>query len=254
MNFNELKIKPAILDGIKSANYTEMTDIQKQIIPVALLNKDVIGQAPTGTGKTCAFIVPTLQQFNPNENFVQILVMCPTRELAMQITTEYQKIGQFIGNLKILSIYGGQKINRQFQLLKEQPQIIVGTPGRILDHLQRKTINLTKVKTVVLDEADEMLDMGFIHDMDKILHKTSGNHQTILLSATMDKNILEISKKYQKNPELFKATIAEKDIPNITQHYIKTPAHKKLEVITKLIQDKHFFLVLIFTNTRHKAK
>jgi ATP-dependent RNA helicase DeaD len=254
MNFDELKIKPTILNGINHANYTQMTDIQQQIIPVALTNKDVIGQAPTGTGKTCAFVIPTLEQFNPQDNSVQTIVLCPTRELAMQITTEYKKIGQFINNLKILSIYGGQKINRQFQLLKEQPQIIIGTPGRVLDHLKRNTINLTKVKTVVLDEADEMLDMGFIHDIDKILHKTNNSHQTILLSATIDANILNISKKYQKNPQHFKATIAEKDIPNIAQHYIKTPAHKKLEIITKLIHDKNFFLVLIFSNTRHKAK
>jgi ATP-dependent RNA helicase DeaD len=254
MNFNELKIKSSILDGIKKANYNEMTDIQKQIIPFALQKLDVIGQAPTGTGKTCAFVVPTLELFNSNDRFIQTLVLCPTRELALQITSEYKKIGESLHNLKILSIYGGQKINRQIQLLKEQPQIIIGTPGRVLDHLQRKTINLTNIKTVVLDEADEMLDMGFIRDIDKILHKTNSQHQTILLSATMDKNILEISKKYQKDPKFFKASIAEKDIPNIEQHYIQTPEFKKIEVITKLIKDKGFFLLLIFTNTRRKAK
>jgi ATP-dependent RNA helicase DeaD len=254
MNFNELKIKPAILDGIKKTQYTQMTDIQMQTIPLALEHKDVIGQAPTGTGKTCAFVVPTLEHFNSDDHFVQTLVLCPTRELAIQITAEYKKIGEFLKDLKVLAIYGGQKINQQFKLLKGQPQIIVGTPGRVLDHLDRKTINLTKVKTVVLDEADEMLDMGFIKDLDKILHKTNSNHQTILLSATLDKIILEISKKYQKNPNFVKATIDEKDIPTITQHYIQTPEFKKVEVIKKLIKDKNFYLSLIFTNTRHKAK
>jgi ATP-dependent RNA helicase DeaD len=254
MKFNELKIKKIILDGIQKANYQEMTDIQTQIIPVALSNHDVIGQAPTGTGKTCAFVVPTLERFNLDDRFIQTLVLCPTRELALQITNEYKKIGEFINGLKILAIYGGQKINQQLRLLRDQPQIIIGTPGRLLDHLERKTINLTRIRTVVLDEADEMLDMGFIRDIDKILHKVSGHHQTILLSATMDKNIMEISKKYQKDPKFFKATIEKKDIPSISQHYIKTPEFKKIEVITKLIKDKQFYLVLIFTNTRRKAK
>jgi ATP-dependent RNA helicase DeaD len=254
MYFNEIKIKKDILDGIQNAKYHEMTDIQTKIIPAVLANQDVIGQAPTGTGKTCAFVVPTLEQFNQSEHFVQTLVLCPTRELALQITSEYKKIGQFIRDLKVLAIYGGQKINQQLRLLKEQPQIIIGTPGRLLDHLERKTINLTRVKTVVLDEVDEMLDMGFIRDIDKILHKTSGHHQTILLSATIDKNIMEISKKYQKDQVFFKTTVAEKDIPSITQHYIQTPEFKKIEVITKLIKDKQFYLTLIFTNTRRKAK
>jgi ATP-dependent RNA helicase DeaD len=254
MKFNELKINQNVLDGIQKANYQEMTDIQALIIPTLLQKQDVIAQAPTGTGKTCAFVVPTLEQFNPNEHFVQCLVLCPTRELALQITNEYKKVGQLINGLKILSIYGGQKISQQLRLLKEQPQIIVGTPGRLLDHLERKTINVTKIKTLVLDEADEMLDMGFIHDIDKIIHKTNNSHQTVLLSATMDKNIDNMSKKYQKSPKLFKATIAQKDIPDISQHYIQTPEHKKIEVITKLIKDKQFFLILIFTNTRRKAK
>jgi ATP-dependent RNA helicase DeaD len=254
MNFNTLKIKQTIIDGIVNAKYDEMTSIQEQIIPIALEGKDIIVQAPTGTGKTCAFVVPTLEQLNPSEKAIQILVLCPTRELAMQITTEYKKIGNFIGGVKTLAIYGGQKIGQQLKYLRDNPQIIVSTPGRLLDHLQQRTINLSQVKTVVLDEADEMLDMGFIRDIDKILAKTNAVHQTILLSATMPKPIMEISRRYQKSPVFVKATLDEKDIPSIDQHYIKTPEHKKLEVILKLIKDKNFFLVLIFTNTRHKAK
>jgi ATP-dependent RNA helicase DeaD len=254
MKFEELKIKPAILDGIKKAQYNEMTDIQKQVIPIALEGLDIIGQAPTGTGKTCAFVVPTLEQIDFDDHQIQILVMCPTRELAMQITTEYQKIGAFLNGLKVLTIYGGQKINQQFAQLKRQPQIVVCTTGRILDHLHRKTVNLNHVKTIILDEADEMLDMGFSRDIDNVLAKSNSKHQTILLSATIDKTILDISKKYQKQPNFVKATIALKDIPTISQYYIRTPEFKKVDVIIKLIKEKKLYLVLIFTSTRKKTK
>jgi ATP-dependent RNA helicase DeaD len=201
MNFSILKINDLILKGIQDAGYTEMTDIQQSTIPAALEHHDIVAQAPTGTGKTCAFIVPTLEQVDLTKHEVQILVICPTRELALQITDEYKKIGKHIAQLKILTIFGGQKIDRQLKELKKSPQIIVGTPGRILDHLERRSLNLTKVKMAVLDEADEMLDMGFIRDIDKILKVTNNERQTILLSATMPKPILDITKRYQKNPQ-----------------------------------------------------
>ncbi|MDR0825734.1 MAG: DEAD/DEAH box helicase, partial [Mycoplasmataceae bacterium] len=206
MKFIELKISSKILEGIKKVGYDEMTDIQAGIIPLALEKKDVIGQAPTGTGKTCAFVVPSLQELDSTSGDIQTLVMCPTRELALQITDEFRKIGQFLPGLKVLTIYGGQDIKKQLKGLKEHPQIIIGTPGRLLDHIERRSINLTKVKSIVLDEADEMLDMGFIRDINRILDKTNKTHQTLLLSATMEREILEISRKYQKDPSFFKAT------------------------------------------------
>jgi ATP-dependent RNA helicase DeaD len=223
MNFDSLKIKPELLKAINDARYSEMTEIQQQVIPEILNNNDILGQAPTGTGKTCAFVLPSLERIDNQNKLPQVLVLSPTRELALQTIEEYKKLSKYLQNINSIAIYGGQDIKKQLNNLKRNlPQIIVATPGRLLDHIKRRSINLNNISTVVLDEADEMLNMGFIKDITSILSFIKNKHQTILLSATMPKEIIEISKRFQQpNPYKCKVQLNEKDLPEIKQYYIR---------------------------------
>ena len=182
--FEDLGISPATLKSLKKMGFEEATPIQAETIPMSLQNKDLIGQAQTGTGKTAAFGVPLIDKIEKERNQIQGIIIAPTRELAVQVSEELYKIGSG-KRIGVLAIYGGQDINRQIRALKKGPHIIVGTPGRLLDHINRKTINLENVQTVILDEADEMLNMGFIEDIENILAKIPKERQTLLFSATM---------------------------------------------------------------------
>ncbi|MDD4658501.1 MAG: DEAD/DEAH box helicase, partial [Eubacteriales bacterium] len=186
--FNELGLSPEVLRSISSMGFEEMTPIQQEAIPIALAGKDLIGQARTGTGKTAAFGIPMVERFVPEQGLPQGLVITPTRELAVQVAEELHKIGEF-KRIRSLPIYGGQDIDRQIKNLKKRPEIIVGTPGRLLDHIRRRTVRLNQVATVVIDEADEMLNMGFIEDIEAILREVPGQRQTLLFSATMPQQI-----------------------------------------------------------------
>ena len=192
MKFNELPIRNSLIEATKKLGFDDATDIQEQVIPKAINGVDIIAQAPTGTGKTCAFGLPILNNIDEFDESVQALILSPTRELAMQITNDLRDYSIYMENIRILTVYGGDSIERQITALKKKPQIVVATPGRLKDHLERRTIRLNNIKTLVLDEADEMLNMGFREDIDDILSQMKEEHQTLLFSATFSKEIEKI--------------------------------------------------------------
>ena len=253
VKFEDLQINDNIKRAVIEMGFEEPSPIQAQSIPVILSGKDVIGQAQTGTGKTAAFSIPILEMVNPEDKNLQALVLCPTRELAIQVSTEIRKIGKYMHGIKTLPVYGGQPIDRQIKSLKGGVQVVIGTPGRVIDHINRKTIKMDNVKMIILDEADEMLDMGFREDIEMILSKTPEERQTTFFSATMPKGILELTKKYQNNPEHIKVVRKELTVPNIKQYYIETRSANKLEVLCRLIDVYNPKLSVVFTNTKRGA-
>lgn len=250
LQFMELNIKPEILKAVASMGFEEMTPIQARAIPVELEGADVIGQAQTGTGKTAAFAIPILQKVNPKLKKPQAMVICPTRELAIQVADEIRKLAKYMSSVKVLPIYGGQEISKQIRSLKSGVQIIIGTPGRIMDHMRRKTVKFDDICTVVLDEADEMLDMGFREDIETILREIREDRQTLLFSATMPKPILELTRMYQKNPQTIKVIRKELTVPNITQYYYEVRPKNKGEVLSRLLDIYDPKLSVVFCNTK----
>jgi ATP-dependent RNA helicase DeaD len=252
--FEQMEIKKEIKQAIGKMGFEEATPIQAKAIPTILEGKDFIGIAQTGTGKTCAFGIPVIDKVDTFSDKVQTLILCPTRELVIQTAEELKSLSEFTEGLKIVPIYGGQQIERQIAALKKKPQIIIGTPGRIMDHMRRKTIKLDTIDMLVLDEADEMLNMGFREDLDIILENSDKNRQTILFSATMSKDILNITKKYQKT-DVVKLEIEHKNItaPKIKQYMIRVQENKKLQVLTRIIDSEEIKLSLIFCNTKRKV-
>ena len=215
LRFDELDLYPQILRAIQEMGFEETTPIQSKAIPVVMEGVDVIGQAQTGTGKTAAFGIPLLMKVNPRNKKTQAIVLCPTRELAIQVAEEVRSLAKYMHGVKVLPVYGGQDIVKQIRSLKGGAQIIIGTPGRVMDHLRRKTIKCEEVNTIVLDEADEMLNMGFREDIETVLEYIPEERQTVLFSATMPKPILEITKKYQQDAVTIKVVKKELTVPNI---------------------------------------
>ncbi|KDE55388.1 DEAD/DEAH box helicase [Methanoculleus sp. MH98A] len=250
ITFQELNISPKTLRAIEDMGFEEPTPIQISTIPAILDGRDVTGQAQTGTGKTAAFGVPAIERVDTGSRETQVLVLSPTRELAIQTAEEFSRLAKHHQGVNILPIYGGQPIDRQFRALQRGIQIVVGTPGRVLDHLDRGTLSFGAVKVVVLDEADQMLDMGFREDIEKILDDTPRDRQTILFSATLPKPILEISKKFQKNPEFISVARKEVTVPQIEQLYLEVRSRDRLEILTRLLDMYDPDLTLIFSNTK----
>lgn len=252
--FNEMNINEDLKKSIKKMGFEEATPIQAKAIPTVLEGKDFIGIAQTGTGKTCAFGVPVINNIDVFSNNIQVLVLCPTRELVMQTSEELKALSHFEESIKIVPIYGGQQIDRQITALRRKPQIVVGTPGRIMDHMRRKTIKLDTINTLVLDEADEMLNMGFREDLDFILQNTDKDRQTVLFSATMSRDILNITKKYQKS-DAIKIEIEHKTLtaPKIKQYMLRLQDGKKQEALTRILDSEDIKLSLIFCNTKRKV-
>lgn len=250
MNFSELKVNPLILMGIEKMGFEMMTDIQSRVIPVALDGVDIIGQAPTGTGKTVAFSIPVLENIDANFNKVQAIIIAPTRELAVQITKEVNKVASLMDGVKAVAVYGGEPIEKQITALKKRPQIIVATPGRLMDHMRRCTVRLDNVKVVVLDEADEMLNMGFRDDINAILEETKTDHQTLLFSATFSKEIEEIARQFMNDAK--KISVQEKSltVSLIDQYYIDVYQKDKVEVISRIIDINEYQLSMVFCNTK----
>lgn len=251
--FEDLDINQNIKKAIAEMGFEEPSPIQAKSIPVILEGKDVIGQAQTGTGKTAAFSIPILEKIDPNDRSLQAIVLCPTRELAIQVSQEIRKLAKYMQGIKTLPIYGGQPIDRQIKALKGGVQVIIGTPGRTIDHIKRKTIKPENVKMVVLDEADEMLDMGFREDIETILENVPEERQTTFFSATMPKAILELTKKYQNEPEHIKVVRKELTVENIKQYYIETRSSNKIEVLSRLIDVYNPKLSVVFCNTKKGA-
>ncbi len=250
MRYEDAQIDERILRAVKELGYEEMTPIQEQAIPFFMTGRDIIGQAQTGTGKTAAFGIPILQKIDPDNRNLQAVILCPTRELAMQAAEELRKFSKYMHGIKVLPIYGGQDIVRQIKNLKGGTQIIVGTPGRVMDHMRRHTLKMEDVHTVVLDEADEMLNMGFREDIETILKQMPETRQTGLFSATMPAPILELTKTYQKNAVYVKMTPEEVTIPLIKQAYYQVRRQDKEEVLCRLIDYYDPKRALIFCNTK----
>ncbi len=248
-----MKIKKEIEQAIKEMGFVTMTSIQEQTIPLLLQGKDVIGNSHTGTGKTAAFGIPILEMIDFDSNQIQALIITPTRELAVQITRELNKIGTYIKNCRIVSVYGGEIITRQFKELRKNPQIVVGTPGRMIDHIKRKTINLENLKYFILDEADEMLKMGFIDDIETIFNSTPEEKQTLMFSATMPKTIITLAKKYMNNPEVITSVGSDRTNQDVSQYYYKVKRENKTEAVYRLLNIYRPNLALIFCNTKAKV-
>lgn len=251
--FTEMELNPQILRAVEEMGFEEMSPIQVKAIPAILNGKDIVGQAQTGTGKTAAFGIPLLQLVDIKDRSLQALVLCPTRELAIQVAEEFRKLALFMHGIKILPVYGGQEISKQIRSLKGGVQIIIGTPGRVMDHMRRKTIRFDGLKMVVLDEADEMLNMGFREDIETILSDSPAERQTVLFSATMPGPILEIARTYQKNAEMIRVVKKELTVPKIEQYYYEVSPKNKEEVLSRLLDMYNPKLSLVFCNTKKQV-
>ncbi len=253
LTFEEMNLSYEIIQAVKDMGFEEATPIQSQAIRKVMTGNDIIGQSQTGTGKTAAFGIPCIEMVNPDDRRLQAVILSPTRELAIQICEEFRKLLKYKDNIKTLPIYGGQPIDRQIFALKKGIQVVVGTPGRIMDHMRRHTLKMDNVKLVVLDEADEMLDMGFREDIETILEKIPEERQTVLFSATMPPEIIELTKKFQKNPEYIKVARKELTVPNIEQTYFEIKEKTKLEATSRIIDMYMPELSIIFCNTKKRV-
>ncbi len=252
IKFEDLHISEPILRALNDMGFEEPTPIQREAIPVAKSGQDMIGQAQTGTGKTAAFGIPALEQVDAAIQDPQVLILSPTRELAIQVAEELNKMAQHT-NIQALPIYGGQDIGRQFRMLKKHPQVIVATPGRLMDHMERKSISFDHVKVVILDEADEMLNMGFVDDINKILTAVPEERQTLLFSATMPKAIQELAETYLTDPTLIRMKPTQVTMDLIEQYYIEVQDRQKFDVLCRLLDIQAPELAIVFGRTKRRV-
>lgn len=253
IKFEEFNLSEKIKRALKDCGYIDATEIQQKAIPVVLEGKDLIGQSKTGTGKTASYSLPMLEKIDPKLKKVQAIILCPTRELAVQVTDEIRKFNKYQEGIKCVTIYGGQAIENQIKSVKAGAQIVIGTPGRVIDHINRKTLKLANVKMVILDEADEMLNMGFEEDIRTILDEVPKDRQTLLFSATMSKRILEIAKKYLNNPKNIKIKAEELTVNSIEQEIITLKSNMKDDATMRLIDVYNPNKAIIFCNTKKKV-
>ena len=252
--FSEFGLSSPVMQAIDDIGYEEATPIQTEAIPLLMSGKDVIGQSQTGTGKTAAFAIPAIERLLADgEKGVQVLILCPTRELAIQACDEIRKLTRHISGIHSAAIYGGQDIDRQVRQLRSGVQIVVGTPGRVMDHMRRRTLRLGGVKIVILDEADEMLSMGFREDIDTILADVPQQRQTVLFSATMSPEILEITNLYMINPEIIRIARKELTVEGIDQYYFSIPHSHKKEALSRLMDVYHPEPAMVFCNTKKQV-
>lgn len=248
--FSDLGISVEILRAVEEMGYTTPSPIQSQAIPFVLEGRDLIGQAQTGTGKTAAFAIPIIDLVDSDLNKPQAIILCPTRELAVQVEGEIQKLSKYHRGINSVAIYGGESIDRQIRVLRKGVQIVVGTPGRVQDHINRGTLKLDSIGIIVLDEADEMLDMGFRDDIEAILSGMPQERQTVFFSATMAKPILDLTRKYQTNPEIIKVAKNELTVSKIEQVYYEVKPSLKMELMTRLMNINNYALSVVFCNTK----
>ena len=251
MQFEQTALSREMQRAIQDMGFTEMTEVQEKTIPKMMEGKDVIAKAPTGTGKTCAFGVPIIERIDGESDALQCLILAPTRELTSQITEDMRAMAKYKEGLRIVSVYGGQSMQRQIEHLKKKPQIIVATPGRLLDHIKRKTVKLHALKTVVLDEADEMLDMGFIKDVTNILDHCPKKKQVVMFSATISREVMDISWLYQRDVVEITVLPKEKNEPKIAQYSLHAEGEEKVLMLARMLQQADWHRVMIFCNTKY---
>lgn len=253
IRFEDLELDAKIMRAITDMGFEAASPIQGQAIPLELQGLDIIGQAQTGTGKTAAFGIPLLQKIDPKNKKPQGIILCPTRELAIQVSEEIRRLAKYMHGVKVLPIYGGQEIGRQIRSLKDGVQVIIGTPGRVMDHMRRKTVKMDQIHTVVLDEADEMLNMGFLEDMETILSALPEERQTLMFSATMPQAIQRIAANFQKDPQIVRVVKKELTVPKVTQYYYEVKPKNKLEVMCRLLDLYDPKLSVVFCNTKKQV-
>lgn len=251
--FTELGVSNEIAKSLRRMKFTTPTPVQKLTIAPFLSGEDLLVQAPTGTGKTAAFGLPIIQKLDSRARTTQALILCPTRELALQITSVLRELSVHKQGVRIASIYGGEKINRQIAFLQTTPQIIVATPGRLMDHMQRKTVKLTDIRTVVLDEADRMLDMGFRRDIERILRAVPRERQTVLFSATIPQEIYLIAGEYQNGAREIRVEQESLAVESVRQFYTAVHPGGKSDALVSLLKNNDFPLTLVFVNTKYRA-
>ena len=254
MKFNDLNLNQKIVEALSKIGFDEVTEIQEKTIPIILGGSDMVARSQTGSGKTLAFGLPIINNIMMDIDGVQALIVCPTRELAMQVSTELRKATLYLENIKIVPVYGGADISRQIQSLKRGAKIVVGTPGRIIDHLNRRTLKLHNIKTLVLDEADEMLNMGFKDDIEIILKATPIKRQTLMFSATFPPAIKAITKNYQNNPVSIELGELNKSLNNVNQSFAFADRGKKTQVMLEIFKSNKPSLSIIFSNTKKNAE
>src|ERR1700744_3339721 len=248
--FAELGLSPKVLKAIEKLGYEKAAPIQAEAIPVLMSGRDIVGQSQTGSGKTPAFAIPAVEKTEPSLRAVQVLILCPTRELAVQVSEEVHKLSQFKRGISALPIYGGQSYERQFYGLKQGTQMVIGTPGRVMDHMRRGTLRLDKIKIVILDEADVMLNMGFRDDIETILKDAPKERETVFFSATMPRPIRDLIEKYSRDPQNVKIEQKAMTVPTVDQVYYEVDRRYKMELLTRLIDIHDLKLGIIFGNTK----
>ncbi len=248
--FEKFELRPELMQALAKMGFSEPTPIQQQAILPLLEGRDVIAKAPTGTGKTCSFGIPLLECYRPDCADIQAVVVCPTRELCMQIADDLQHLAAFMPEIRIVALYGGQPINRQLTALKKKPTIVVATPGRLLDHIQRGSVWLGDVYTVVLDEADEMLKMGFVRDVRKIINATPGDTQVVLFSATISREVMNVAWEYQHDAVEITVESEGDARPQITQYAIEAAEGDRIDTMDMLLKWWDLHRVMIFCNRK----
>lgn len=249
--FSSLPVDAAILQAVEQMGFQQMTEVQSKAIPPMLKGRDVIAKAPTGTGKTCAFGIPLIQRVNTDSSDVQAIILAPTRELATQICDDLRQLTQFLPQLRTVVVYGGQSMEKQKQQLKKGTQILVATPGRLLDLMQHRSVVLSKVNMAVLDEADKMLDMGFYKDVRKILDSLKGLKQMCMFSATISREVMDIGWLYQRDPEEITVLPVQDSEPKIDQYSIQCIGREKIEIILRLMKQFEVSRAIVFCNTKY---
>ena len=251
MNYSELNVPEQIHKAVERMGFTEMTEVQEKAIPPMMEGKDIIAKAPTGTGKTCAFGIPLILGLDQSRNYPQAVVMAPTRELAQQITEDLQDLAHFYPDIRVVTVYGGANIQKQIEKLKKGAQIVVATPGRLQDHMNRRTVDLSHVTTVVLDEAEEMLNMGFYKDVRKILDQIKSRQRLAMFSATISREVMDIGWLYQRDAEEITVQPVEDSAPRIDQYLVLTTGRNKLADMAEIIVQKGYKRVMVFCNQKY---
>ena len=250
VRFDSFNLSEATMRAIRNKGYEISTPVQAGCIPPMMEGKDVIAKAPTGTGKTMAFGIPIIEKIDAESETVQAVILAPTRELAMQITDEMREVAVCHEGVRLVCLYGGQPIGKQINALKRKPQIVVATPGRLSDHMKRRTVSVSQVKTVVLDEADRMLDMGFIHDVTRILDKMPQRQNLGMFSATISREVMDISWVYQRDPEEITVQATKENKPDIVQYRIEVAGDQKVDTVAKILEGEQLERVVAFCNTK----